>query len=67
MSGFLTPSHAALRVGMDAGFWTGNFGGLQDGVVLLTNALLFSNVGTPIDGIRPIVRIPIRAITFVSQ
>ncbi len=61
------PIGTALRVGMDSGFWTGNFGGIQDGVALLTNALLFSNVGTPIDGIRPVVRIPLRAITFVSQ
>lgn len=61
------PIGAALRVGMDSGFWTGNFGGIQDGVALLTNALLFSNVGTPIDGHRPVVRIPLRAITFVSQ
>jgi len=25
------PIGAALRVGMDAGFWTGSFGGIQDG------------------------------------
>lgn len=61
------PIGAQLRIGMDSGFWIGNFGGLQDGVALLTNAQLFSNVGTPIDGLRPIVRIPIRNITFVSQ
>ncbi|WP_425803617.1 hypothetical protein [Desulfitobacterium sp. Sab5] len=61
------PIGAQLRIGMDSGFWIGNFGGLQDGVALLTNAQLFSNVGTPIDGLRPVVRIPIRNITFVSQ
>lgn len=61
------PIGASLVVGMDSGFWVGNFGGLQDGVALLTNAQLFSNVGTPIDGLRPVVRIPIRGITFVSQ
>lgn len=61
------PIGAQLRIGMDSSFWIGNFGGLQDGVALLTNAQLFSNVGTPIDGLRPVVRIPIRNITFVSQ
>jgi hypothetical protein len=61
------PIGTILRVGMDSGFWIGNFGGLQDGVALLTNALLHSNIGTPIDGIRPVVRIPLREITFVSQ
>lgn len=61
------PIGATLRVGMDSSFWIGNFGGLQDGVALLTNAQLFSNVGNPIDGLRPVVRIPIRQITFVSQ
>ncbi|MEA4901758.1 hypothetical protein [Desulfitobacterium sp.] len=61
------PIGACLRVGMDSGFWTGNFGGIQDGVALLTNGLLHSNIGTPIDGIRPVVRIPLRSITFVSQ
>lgn len=61
------PIGTPLLVGMDAGLWQGNFGGLQDGVALLTNARLFSNIGTPVDGIRPVVRIPIRQITFVSQ
>ena len=60
------PIGAQLRVGMDSAFWIGNFGGIQDGVALLTNAELFSNIGTPIDGHRPIVRIPLRNITFVS-
>lgn len=61
------PIGARLAVGMDSSFWVGNFGGIQDGVALLTNAQLFSNVGGPIDGLRPVVRIPIRNITFVSQ
>lgn len=61
------PIGATLVIGMDSGFWVGSFGGLQDGVALLTNAQLFSNVGTPIDGVRPVVRIPLRNITFVSQ
>lgn len=61
------PIGAQLRIGSDSSFWIGNFGGLQDGVALLTNAQLFSNVGNPIDGLRPVVRIPLRQITFVSQ
>jgi len=61
------PIGAALRIGMDSSFWVGNFGGIQCGVALLTHAQLFSNVGSPIDGHRPVVRIPIRSITFVSQ
>lgn len=61
------PIGTFLAVGMDSGFWTGNFGGIQDGVAVLTNVLLHSNLGTPIDGIRPVVRIPLRQITFVSQ
>ena len=61
------PIGATLRIGMDSSFWVGSFGGIQDGVALLTNAQLFANIGTPIDGHRPVVRIPIRAITFVSQ
>lgn len=61
------PIGAILLIGEDSGFWRGAFGGLQDGVALLTNAQLFSNIGTPIDGLRSVVRIPLRAITFVSQ
>ncbi|MDP4127482.1 MAG: hypothetical protein Q8912_11125 [Bacillota bacterium] len=61
------PIGTRLVIGEDSSFWVGNFGGLQDGVALLTNAQLFSNIGTPIDGIRPVVRIPIRNITYVSQ
>ena len=60
------PIGTLLAIGMDSGFWAGPFGGIQDGVALLTNAQLFSNVGIPIDGLRPVVRIPIRSITFVS-
>jgi len=61
------PIGARLGIGMDASFWVGSFGGIQDGVALLTNAQLFANVGKPIDGTRPVVRIPISQITFVSQ
>lgn len=61
------PIGTRLAIGVDASFWVGNFGGIQDGVALLTNAQLFANVGKPIDGIRPVVRIPIRNINFVSQ
>ncbi|WP_235838714.1 hypothetical protein [Desulfosporosinus metallidurans] len=56
-----------LGIGTDSSFWVGSFGGIQDGVALLINAQLFANVGKPIDGIRPVVRIPIKQITFVSQ
>ncbi|MHB1651532.1 MAG: hypothetical protein ACYCVD_03530 [Desulfitobacteriaceae bacterium] len=63
----LFPIGTPLIVGMDSGFWTGSFGGIQDGVALLTRAVLFSNIGGAIDGVRPVVRIPIRQITFVSQ
>jgi len=61
------PIGARLAVGMDSGFWVGDFGGLQDGIALLTNALLFSNIGGAIQPPRPVVRIPITSITFVSQ
>lgn len=61
------PIGTPLIVGEDSSLWRGAFGGIQDGVALLTNAQLFSNVGTPIDGLRPVVRIPLRQITFVSQ
>lgn len=61
------PIGANVQIGTDSSFWAGSFGGIQDGVALLTNAQLFANVGKPVDGIRPVVRIPIRQITFVSQ
>lgn len=61
------PIGTRLGIGMDAGFWVGNFGGVQDGVALLTNAQLFANIGKPINCPRPLVRIPITQITFVSQ
>jgi len=60
------PIGAHLIVGENSSFWTGTFGGLQDGVAVLTSAQLFSNIGTRIDGVRPIVRIPCNQITFVS-
>ena len=60
------PIGATLRIGMDAGYWRGRFGGIQDGVGLLTNAQLFSNIGTRVGRRRSVVRIPLRGITFVS-
>lgn len=61
------PIGARLGIGTDSSFWVGSFGGIRDGVVLLTQAQLFANMGKPVDGIRPAVRIPINQITFVSE
>lgn len=60
------PIGTRLGIGTDSSFWVGSFGGIRDGVAILTNAQLFANMGKPIDGIRPLVRIPINQITFVS-
>ena len=56
-----------LGVGTDSSFWVGSFGGVRDGVVILRNAQLFANIGKEVDGIRPLVRIPLCKITFVSE
>lgn len=61
------PIGKRLGIGVDASFWVGHFGGLQDGVAILTKAQLFANMGKPVDGVRPLVRIPICKITFVSE
>ncbi|GAB6153929.1 hypothetical protein JCM17380_26790 [Desulfosporosinus burensis] len=61
------PKGERLGIGVDASFWVGHFGGLQDGVAILTNAQLYANMGKPVDGVRPLVRIPISKITFVSE
>ncbi|MGI6120671.1 MAG: hypothetical protein ACOYIB_08975 [Desulfosporosinus sp.] len=61
------PIGRRLGIGTDSSFWIGKFGGLRDGVAILTDAQLFANMGKPIDGKRPLVRIPIGQITFVSQ
>ncbi len=61
------PIGTRLGIGVDSSFWVGSFGGIQNGVALLTNAQLFANMGKPIDGLRPAVRIPIRQITFVNK
>lgn len=60
------PIGALVEIGVDASYWVGHFAGCIDGVVFLTNAQLFANMGKPVDGIRPVVRIPIRMITFSS-
>jgi len=56
-----------LGIGVDSSLWVGKFAGIQDGVALLTDTQLFSNAGKPVDGIRPLVRIRINQITFVSE
>jgi hypothetical protein len=60
------PIGARIVLGTDSSQFVGNFGGVIDGIAFLTNARLFSNIGTPVDGLMPVVRIPIRQITFVS-
>jgi len=60
------PIGTRLVVGVDASFWIGHFAGVQNGVAALRNAQLFANPGKPVDGIRPLVRIPINKITFVA-
>ena len=60
------PIGSQLVIGVDSSFWIGHFAGILNGVAVLTNAQLFANMGKPIDGIRPVVRIPIRMITFVA-
>ncbi|GAB6153937.1 hypothetical protein JCM17380_26870 [Desulfosporosinus burensis] len=63
---FPYPIGSRLLIGVDSSFWVGRFAGILNGVAILSNAQLFANVGKPIDGIRPVVRIPIRMITFVA-
>lgn len=60
------PIGTRLVVGVDASFWIGRFAGIINGVAILRDAQLFANVGKPVDGIRPLVRIPTRLITFVA-
>jgi hypothetical protein len=60
------PIGARVILGTDSSEWVGNFGGVIDGVVFLSNARLFSNIGTPVDGLLPVVRIPIINVNFVS-
>ncbi len=61
-----SPIGTRLVIGVDASFWIGRFAGIQNGVAILRNAQLFANMGKPVDGIRPLVRIPVRMITFVA-
>lgn len=63
---FCPPIGTCLVIGVDASYWVGRFAGIQSGVAILSNAQLFANMGKPIDGIRPVVRIPICKITFVA-
>ena len=69
------PVGTILRVGVETGgWWHGAFGGVQAGVALLTNAHFHNNLGAIVIGAPfgvpgqaiPVVRIPIRQITFVS-
>jgi len=62
------PIGTRLRLGIDSGgWWHGAFGGIQDGVALLTAAHLHNNNAViVIFGPIPTVRIPIRELTFVS-
>ncbi|HZK55332.1 MAG TPA: hypothetical protein VFC84_14195 [Desulfosporosinus sp.] len=60
------PIGTRLLVGVDASYWNGHYAGIQNGVAILRNAQLFANPGKPVDGIRPVVRVPICKVTFVA-
>ena len=60
------PIGAKILVGADSSEWVGNYGGVVDGVLFLTNARLFSNIGNQLDGVQSVVRIPINKIQYVS-
>jgi hypothetical protein len=60
------PIGARVIVGTDSSEWVGNYGGVIDGVLFLTNARLFSNVGNQIDGTQSVVRIPVINLQYVS-
>jgi hypothetical protein len=61
------PIGTRLGIGTDSSYWVGHYGGIRDGVALLTKAQLHANMGKPVGEIRPLVRIPICQITFVSE
>jgi len=56
-----------MQIGVDSSFWIGKFAGIQHGFLILTEAELFANVGKPIEGLRSVVVIPTRFITFVAN
>lgn len=56
-----------VQVGVDSSYWIGNYSGIRDGLLLLTNARLYSNSGRPICGLRQSVRIPMRQVNFVAR
>lgn len=61
----LFPIGRNTTVGVDNGFWTGAYGGIQDGVALLTNAQFYNSSGTPVGPAQPVVRIPLAQIQYV--
>ena len=61
------PLGTRLGVGTGSSFWVGSFGGVRNGVAILTKAQLFANIGKPVDDSRSVVQIPICQITFVAE
>lgn len=61
------PLGTRLQVGVNAGNWIGNLAGFENNVVVLSDAQLFANGGSPIEGIRSVARVPLNLITFVSE
>jgi hypothetical protein len=61
------PLGTRLKVGVGRYFWIGNYAGTNNGVLLLSNARLFSDDREPIGSTRALVRIPCRCITFLAE
>jgi len=59
------PIGRSTSVGVSNGFWTGGYGGLQEGIALLTNAQLYDNAGVAVGAVQLVVRIQITGITYV--
>lgn len=60
------PIGRTTTIGVSSGFWTGAYGGTQDGVALLTNAQKYDNSGTAVGSVQPVVRVPMIQGEYVS-
>ena len=58
------PIGRATTIGVKSGYWTGSYGGIENGNILLTNAQMYNNLGDVVGAVQNVVRIPIIHCVF---
>ncbi|MGI1660397.1 MAG: hypothetical protein ACRKFN_15775 [Desulfitobacterium sp.] len=60
------PVGTRLQIDMQEGYWIGCLTSIQNNLVIIDNAQIFSDSGSPLEELHSTAQVPLNLITFVS-